>query len=548
MATKISRIKTSRTTEKTLEALSPFEIKNELITLAEEHAQKTTAIMLNAGRGNPNWIAATPREAFFAFGAFALDECRRDMDVAGGMAGIVQDKKGIAKRFEAFLSARKKEPGIDLLKKTYQYGIKEHQFDKDAWVREMVEACIGFNYPVPDRMLAHMEPIVHDYLVQEMCGGKAPKGQYDIFAVEGGTAAMCYIFDSLMQNSLVKRGDKIALLVPTFTPYIEIPHLDRYNFEVVEITARTTGKNGFHTWQYPDAEIDKLKDPAIKIAFIVNPSNPPSTALHPKTLKRIVDIVKKDNPGLMVITDDVYGTFVPGFVSLMAALPYNTLTVYSFSKYFGCTGWRLGVIALHRKNVFDDKIAALPDKQKKELHKRYGTLSLHPEKLKFIDRMVADSRQVALNHTAGLSLPQQFQMMLFASFCLLDTANKYKKLTQTLVNKRLKLLWDGMGIPMLPDAMRAGYYSEIDVMVGAEHFYGAGLAKWLKENFEPVDVLFRLAEKTSIVLLNGSGFDGPEWSIRVSLANLPTESYSVIGKNIRKILMEYVEAWESSKR
>jgi aspartate 4-decarboxylase len=222
--------------------------------------------------------------------------------------------------------------------------------------------------------------------------------------------------------------------------------------------------------------------------------------------------------------------------------------VYSFSKYFGCTGWRLGAIALHEKNVFDDKISALADKQKKELHHRYESISLQPGKIKFIDRMVADSRQVALNHTAGLSLPQQFQMMLFASFCLLDTKNKYKKLTQDLVNKRLKLLWDGMGIEIVPDAMRAGYYSEIDVMVGATHFYGAELAKWLKDNFEPVDVVFRLAEKTSIVLLNGGGFAGPEWSIRVSLANLPTESYSKIGKGIREILMEYVTAWENSKK
>lgn len=547
MASNISKIKTSRKREKTLEALSPFEIKNELISLAEDHAKKSAYIMLNAGRGNPNWIATVPREAFFTFGTFALDECKKNMELAGGMAGIVQDKSGIAKRFASFLRTHKKAPGAGLLKKAYEYGVQKHGFDADAWVREMVEACIGFNYPVPDRMLTHMEAIVHDYLIQEMCGNKAPKKKYDLFAVEGGTAAMCYIFDSLMQNFLIKRGDKIALLVPTFTPYIEIPELDRYNFEVVKITASTTAKNGFHTWQYPDEEIDKLKDPAIKVAFVVNPSNPPSTALHPKTLKRVVDIVKKNNPGLIVITDDVYGTFVPGFISLMEALPRNTLTVYSFSKYFGCTGWRLGTIALHPDNVLDAKLAALPDNQKKALHRRYSTLTLQPEKIKFIDRMVADSRQVALNHTAGLSLPQQFQMMLFAAFCLLDKEDKYKKLTQSLISKRLKLLWDGLGVQMQPDPMRAGYYSEIDIMVSATHFYGAELAKWLKANFEPVDVLFRLAEKTSIVLLNGGGFAGPEWSIRVSLANLPTESYSIIGKNIRKILMEYVEAWQQSK-
>lgn len=548
MATDISKIKTTRDVEKTLETLSPFEIKNELIHLAEENALKSTSIMLNAGRGNPNWIATVPREAFFLFGQFALAECRKNFEAQGIMAGIVQEKEGVAKRLEDFLTSNTNEPGASLLYKTYKYGVDKHGFDADAWVREWIEAVIGFNYPVPGRMLRFHEVIVHDYLIQEMCGGEKVSGKYDIFAVEGGTAAMCYIFDSLMQNHLVERGDKIALLTPTFTPYIEIPELERYNFDVVYIEASTTATNGFHTWHYPDKELDKLKDPAVKVAFVVNPSNPPSSAMSMERLTYIADIVKNQNPGLMIITDDVYGTFIDNFHSLMHVIPQNTITVYSFSKYFGCTGWRLGAIAVHEQNIFDQKIAKLSADQKKELNKRYGTLSLDPEKIKFIDRMVADSRQVALNHTAGLSLPQQFQMMLFSAFCLLDTQDVYKTLTQSIVRKRLALLWEGFEVEIIPDPTRAGYYSEIDIMVAANHFYGAEFAGWLKKNFEPVDVLFRLAEKTSIVLLNGGGFAGPEWSIRVSLANLPTDSYLVLGKNVRKVLMEYVTSWENSTK
>ena len=62
-----------------------------------------------------------------------------------------------------------------------------------------------------------------------------------------------------------------------------------------------------------------------------------------------------------MVTDDVYGTFVPGFRSLMAEVPHNTIGVYSFSKYFGCTGWRLGVVAIHQDNIFDRAIAKLPE-------------------------------------------------------------------------------------------------------------------------------------------------------------------------------------------
>ena len=81
--------------------------------------------------------------------------------------------------------------------------------------------------------------------------------------------------------------------------------------------------------------------------------------------------MKTKRPDLMLLTDDVYGTFVPGFRSLMAELPYNTIGVYSYSKYFGCTGWRLGVIALHEKNILDDMIAKLPEKELEALDKRY---------------------------------------------------------------------------------------------------------------------------------------------------------------------------------
>ena len=53
--------------EKKMENISPFELKNRLIDMADESLKKTARTMLNAGRGNPNWIATTPREAFFSW-------------------------------------------------------------------------------------------------------------------------------------------------------------------------------------------------------------------------------------------------------------------------------------------------------------------------------------------------------------------------------------------------------------------------------------------------------------------------------------------------
>ncbi|KKB53823.1 bifunctional aspartate transaminase/aspartate 4-decarboxylase [Parabacteroides goldsteinii] len=543
-----NKIVVTREYEKKMSEISPFELKDILIRLADESARKSTHIMLNAGRGNPNWIATTPREAFFLLGQFALEECRRGVKLEDGMVGLagIPQKPSIAYRFREFLDKYEGAPGSELLRDTYNYMVRIKDVDENDLVHEWAEGVIGDQYPVPDRILKYTEVLVRDYLDQALCNNRPPKGKFDLFATEGGTAAMCYIFDSLQQNFLLNKGDKIVLFAPVFTPYIEIPEQARYLFDVTEIHALKMTGDGYHTWQYQEKDLDVLKDPSVKAAFIVNPSNPPSYALTPGLTERIVDIVTNYNPNLMIITDDVYATYVHGFRSLMAELPDNTLCVYSFSKYFGATGWRLAVVSLHEDNIYDRMIAALPDDKKAALVKRYSSIMLDPSKMKFIDRMVADSRQVALNHTSGLSLPQQTQMSLFASFSLLDSENLYQSRMIDIIHERLHTLWKSSGFTLLDDPLRAGYYSEIDMEVWAKKFYGDDFFEYLKANYEPVDVVFRLAQETSLVLLNGGGFDAPEWSIRASLANLKTEDYVRIGEGIASILHSYAAKWQES--
>ena len=185
--------------------------------------------------------------------------------------------------------------------------------------------------------------------------------------------------------------------------------------------------------------------------------------------------------------------------------------------------------------------------QATELAERYGTITLHPEQLRFIDRLVADSRQVALNHTAGLSTPQQVQMGLFALFALLDQENRYKKLTQEICHHRQRLLYEGFGLELRTDKFDAAYYSQIDLLVWAKAKYGDEFCEYLQANYEPTDILFRLAEDSSIILLNGSGFGGPKWSIRTSLANLDDDAYRKIGETVQRTFEEYATSWRALK-
>ncbi|TET06782.1 bifunctional aspartate transaminase/aspartate 4-decarboxylase [Candidatus Dependentiae bacterium] len=524
------------TEEKRYEKLSPFELKNKLLSMAQSNAER---MMLNAGRGNPNWLTIEPREAFFQLGLFAMEESKRHLLRPG--FGSPAEKKGLEKRFDEFLKQSADSPGVPFLKKAVTYAHKELGIAPAHFLSQIVDAILGDHYPTPDRILDFNEKAVHSYINQEILGGEE-SGKFDLFATEGGTAAMAYIFNSLMENKILHKGDTIALGTPIFTPYIEIPHLNDYKFVTIKVE-----QDENEEWQYPDKEIEKLADPAIKAFFLVHPSNPTSVSINPKSFEKIADLVKNKHRDLIILTDDVYGTFVNGFKSLAVAAPHNTILVYSYSKYFGATGWRLGVIAIHENNIFDKKISELPDKDKQELNKRYSTIALYPEKLKFIERMVADSRAVALRHTSGASTPQQVLMTLFSIFCLIDKEGEYKKLVQDIVRKRFETLYNAIGIDCPKDPYGTHYYTIIDIPKLAKNRYGQEFANYLVNTFEPIDFVMRLAEERAIVLLDGGGFDAPNMSVRISLANLPDDAYEEIGKSISWLLEQYYNHWKSKR-
>jgi aspartate 4-decarboxylase len=318
--------------------------------------------------------------------------------------------------------------------------------------------------------------------------------------------------------------------------------LEDYDLKLVEI--RAPQENGF---QYSDEEIRKLEDPSVKAFFVVNPGNPTGIAMSKQTIGKISSLVRSKRPDLMLLTDDVYGTFVDDFRSLLGELPHNTIGVYSYSKYFGATGWRLGVIAVHQDNIFDKMIADLPIDVVDALDKRYGSLTLEPRKLKFIDRIVADSRDVALNHTAGLSLPQQVMMSLFSLREMMDTTKEYQAACKQIVHRRFWSAVKGLELTLEPNPNYDGYYGLIDFEFWARKNIGKDAVEYLKQNIHPLDLAFRLAESHGIVLLNGGGFDAPEWSLRVSLANLPDETYEDIGRAVHAVARVYRDAFEASQ-
>lgn len=513
-----------------LALLSPFELKDALM----QRAVHSNQLMLNAGRGNPNFLATTPRHGFFQFGLFAMTEAERSYMYMQHVGGFPK-REGIEARFELFAKQHENVPGVRFIEAAVSYVRDQMGLNAGDFIYEMCEAILGCNYPVPDRMLLMSELIVGKYIHEEMIGTYPFVGKFDMYALEGGTAAMTYLFASLKANHVINAGDTIALGMPIFTPYIEIPQLSDYNLVSLSVDAPQSNK-----WQFTHEELDKLLDPKVKAFFLVNPSNPPSVKIDDETLLYIAEIVKK-RPDLIILTDDVYATFADNFVSLFAICPYNTILVYSFSKYFGATGWRMGIVATHENNLIDAKIAALPKAKREQLNHRYSSITTNPDDLKFIDRLVADSRTVALNHTAGLSTPVQAQMTLFSLFCLMDEPGAYKAEMKRIVLRRKEALYRELGLPMPYDVNSVRYYHLIDLEELATQMHGAAFVKWMLVQLKPNEALFRLAEETGVILLPGKGFGTQHPSWRVSLANLNEYDYANIGRAIRKLSQEYYD-------
>lgn len=520
---------------KDLEKESPFEIKNLLIDRAEKACADGRCTMINAGRGNPNFLNTTVRKGLSLLMLFAA-EVAEDSGSAQD-TGLRVSKKKLAAKFDLFIRKQRlkdrHDEGAAFLERAMAYATTKLGMDPDEVVFELTDGIQGDFYPDPPRIFPVTETIVNKYLDRVVFSGQPPNGHFKLFATEGATAAMIYIFNSLKENMVLNPGDKVAIVTPIFSPYLELPVLADYGLEPVYIRGGESMK-----WQVPDKEVAKLKDPKVKALYMVNPTNPTSVSLDSDTVSRMANTIKEHNPNMVIISDTVYASFVDEFNTFGKLLPENILGVYSFSKYFGVTGWRLGAVMIHDDCVIDKIIQGLPQEKQAKLDLRYRLTSTKPGTIKFFERLEMDSRQVALAHTGGLSGPQQVAMSLFSIFELLDGKYEYKHTIMGILKKRWTALFKALDLPEPTGNNLTRYYALIDLEGLAVKMYGKEFAAKLTQR-HALEYVFRLAEDRHTVCLPGAGFAGPVWSLRVALANISEADCTQIGQNILAVMAGY---------
>jgi aspartate 4-decarboxylase len=140
-------------------------------------------------------------------------------------------------------------------------------------------------------------------------------------------------------------------------------------------------------------------------------------------------------------------------------------------------------------------------------------------------------------------------MTMFSLAEMMDGGKAYQKACMEIVHRRIWATLEGLGLAdkLTPNPHYDAYYGLIDFEFWARKNLGDDAVEYLKKNVHPLDLAFRLAEDHGIVLLNGGGFDAPDWSLRISLANLPDEVYENIGRGVRSVARGYRDAYEAAK-
>lgn len=519
--------------------MSPFELNYKLIKMAGPNA-------LNAGRGNPNFFNSFCRQVFadLQHSAMAISTpIGNDLETYP-LKGEQNFKNALLKKISTWRKPRK-----DFFRKYMGYLMKHAKKageNPDDIYLDVIKSTLGCFYPVPPRIQPHLELVATQFLYDLVMaaadgsepGAKMSPGDFECFATEGAAAGILYVFNTLKENYLLLPGDKIALITPIFSPYLEMPRLSDYDLEIVELKC-----NPETNYSLDDSEINKLKDKKIKALFMVNPANPAAFSLSKDNIEKIGHIVNTERQDLVVLSDNVYAPFADQYNSFMLTCPKNTIEVYSLSKYFGTTGWRLGLCMIAKDNRLNKVLKNLPEKYKRKLNTRYETATLDPSKLTFMDRLVFDSRQVAEAHVGGLSTPQQTLIGIMLFYDILDraTGENYRNKVKSILRDRIKLFYKQVDtdIQILPTS--TDYYSLVNIPEITKNMFGEKAANYLKKEYEYLEFLFHLVSKYHVILLPGSGFGATPWNLRISLANLNTEDYGTIGKKLKLAIKDMVQ-------
>lgn len=104
------------------------------------------------------------------------------------------------------------------------------------------------------------------------------------------------------------------------------------------------------------AQLDAAVDANTRLIYIVDPNNPLGTCHRADEIKAFADIARR--VGAWLVHDCTYRHFADDHTLAARFYPERTVTIYSFSKWLGLAGLRLGALVAHPDLL--ERLAAAP--------------------------------------------------------------------------------------------------------------------------------------------------------------------------------------------
>ncbi|MFN3610761.1 pyridoxal phosphate-dependent aminotransferase [Tepidimonas sp.] len=139
--------------------------------------------------------------------------------------------------------------------------------------------------------------------------------------------------------ALFDAGDEVLLPDPCYP-------CNRQILASVGVTPTALATGPATRYQPTPAQLDAAWGARTRGVMLASPANPTGTSIDPAALRGVLDTVRQRGGALVI--DEIYLglSFDTRFGQTALALGEDVISVNSFSKYFGMTGWRLGWLVL----------------------------------------------------------------------------------------------------------------------------------------------------------------------------------------------------------
>ena len=140
--------------------------------------------------------------------------------------------------------------------------------------------------------------------------------------------------------ALTQPGDEVILASPSYASYQEVVRL-------AGCVPRFATLDEEHNFAFDPAAFEACVSARTRLILYCNPNNPTGTVFSEAQTRALIDLAERHN--LFLLADEAYKDFVyspePYFSpAQVSAVRHRVVRVFTFSKAYGMTGWRVGYL------------------------------------------------------------------------------------------------------------------------------------------------------------------------------------------------------------